>query len=78
MPIRPDTGTLGIPTKVDHEMALAGCQVINGGIVDVEVHLPYSPAQGAPLHDTAFIEGEDWAEVQGAVHSGTGPLNQDQ
>ena len=77
MPIRPDTNTVGPPTKVDHDMDLAGRQVITGGIVDVEVHLPYSPAQGAPLYDQAFGEGEDWASVEGYLHDGVGPHNQE-
>lgn len=76
MPIRPDTNTPGAPTKVDSDMSLAGQQRITGGIVGVECHLPYSPAEGFPLHDQAFEEGEDWSQVQGFIHPGTGPSNQ--
>lgn len=75
MPIRPDTNTPGAPTKVDYGMNLAGKQVINGGIVGVEVHLPYSPAQGFPLEQTPFDEGHGWAEVGGKIHDGQGPGN---
>lgn len=76
MPIRPDTNTLGGPTKVDHDMNLAGKQRINGGIVGVEVHLPYSPASGFPLQDQQFDEGHDWTMVTGKIHPGVGPSNQ--
>lgn len=75
MSIRPDTNTPGAPTKVDNDMSLAGNQHISGGIVGVEVHLPYSPAQGVPLHDVAFEEGKDWSKVEGKVHPGHGPAN---
>jgi hypothetical protein len=72
MAIRSDTGTSGAPTKVDYDMNLHGKQVVTGGIVGVEDHLPYSPAEGFPLEDVAFNEGRDWAEVTGKVNPGTG------
>lgn len=76
MGIRPDTNTIGAPTKVDHDMALAGQQHISGGIVGVECHLPYSPAAGFPLWEGAFEEGKDWTKVDGKIHPGVGPGNQ--